>query len=325
MFLSIIIPIYKVEKYVYRTLESIFNQKFDEQKFEVICINDGTPDNSMQIVNEYANKHTNFHIINQENQGLSCARNAGLKIAQGDYIWFVDSDDSIEKNALEEVACIIKKTDADIYGFNLTCVSETDGTETVQNIVLKRQDTFLYGKCWSKENFVYKTHTAPVQRFVFKHSFIKKNGLFFYPHILHEDVEFIARAFCLADKVAFFNVTLYRYLLRSSGSIMSSINMRSFHDRIIIIQSLRYFRQSLSARFNRFFIDVIVIDVLFGLVSSKNQNTSDNYRQFLCENMPTFRRLAFALIPSVCYYFNIVKLFKLLLLWGYPRLFRYIF
>lgn len=322
--ISIIMPIYNVEKYVRGTLESIYGQKFDEREFEVICVNDGTPDNSMQIVNDFAPTHPNLHIINQENQGLSCARNAGLRIAQGDYIWFVDSDDSIEKNALAEVSCIIKKADADIYGFNMTCVSEANSTEAVQNIVLKKRDAFLYGKCWSKENFVYKIHTAPVQRFVFRHDFIKKNELSFYPHILHEDVEFIARAFCLADKVAFFNVAPYRYLLRSSGSIMSSINMHSFHDRIIIIQSLHSFRQSLSEKSSRFFIDVMVMDVLFGLVSSMNQN-SDSYRQFLCENMSSFRRLAFVLIPSACYYFSIVKLFKLFLLWVYPRLFRCIF
>lgn len=103
MFLSIIIPIYKVENYICGTLESIYNQECAEDIFEVICINDGTPDGSMQIVGEFALKHANLHIINQENQGLSCARNAGLRIAKGDYIWFVDSDDQVADGSIKHL------------------------------------------------------------------------------------------------------------------------------------------------------------------------------------------------------------------------------
>ena len=81
--LSIIIPVYNVEKYVRKTLESIFESTFPKSEFEVIVVNDGTKDNSMSIVNEFAAKFDNLKIINQENQGLSVARNTGLKAARG--------------------------------------------------------------------------------------------------------------------------------------------------------------------------------------------------------------------------------------------------
>ena len=103
MYLSIIIPIYKVEKYIRYTLDSIYNQNANEKSFEVICVNDGTPDNSMNIVEEFKILYNNLHIINQKNEGLSCARNAGLKIAKGDYIWFVDSDDTLEVQSISKV------------------------------------------------------------------------------------------------------------------------------------------------------------------------------------------------------------------------------
>ena len=92
MILSIIIPVYKVEKYVRKTLESVFSENFSDNEVEVIVVNDGTPDRSMDIVNEFVS-HKSLRIINQENQGLSGARNTGIKAAKGKYVWFVDSDD----------------------------------------------------------------------------------------------------------------------------------------------------------------------------------------------------------------------------------------
>ena len=86
--ISIIIPIYNVEKYLRRCLDSVIQQTFTD--FEIICINDGSPDNSLHILEDYASKDNRIKIITQKNQGLSIARNNGLKIAQGDYIYFLE-------------------------------------------------------------------------------------------------------------------------------------------------------------------------------------------------------------------------------------------
>ena len=100
MDLSIIVPIYNVEKFVRPCMESIFRQGLDEDCFEVIAVNDGSTDNSIKVIDELLEKHHNISIVNQSNQGLSAARNTGIEKASGKYILFVDSDDLLIDNTL---------------------------------------------------------------------------------------------------------------------------------------------------------------------------------------------------------------------------------
>ena len=96
---SVIVPVYNVEKYLNKCLDSLINQTFND--FEIIIINDGSPDDSKQIIEKYKSKYNDFiKVINQSNQGLSASRNNGLKIASGAYIMFADSDDYLELNML---------------------------------------------------------------------------------------------------------------------------------------------------------------------------------------------------------------------------------
>ena len=112
MKLSIIIPVYNVEQYVGRCLQSCLSQshvKADD--YELVIVNDGTKDNSMQVVEEMTRGCTNITVINQHNQGLSMARNAGLKEAKGEYVWFVDSDDWIAEGSISKIAAKIEATE----------------------------------------------------------------------------------------------------------------------------------------------------------------------------------------------------------------------
>lgn len=220
MLLSIIIPIYKVEKYVHGTLESIFDQEFDEHEFEVICVNDGTPDNSMNIVNEFAIKHNNLHIVNQENKGLSCARNAGLRIAKGDYVWFVDSDDKVSKNSILIIKKSIDDEGIDVLGFDILKIDEKSGTESIEKIAIRH--SIPYAKTLYGTFFWHKIQICPAQRFLFRRKFLEENHLLFYPGIYYEDTELIVRVLCIAKKMKIINAPIYRYLVRSNGSIMSS-------------------------------------------------------------------------------------------------------
>ena len=136
MLLSIIIPVYNSEKYVRHTLESIYGQPFDQTLVEVIVVNDGTPDNSMQIVNEFAAKSATLKVIEQENRGLSAARNAGLGLAQGKYIWFVDSDDWIEDGFLQKVLPLLKERNDDVFLFRTREYSEQTGEPTLERHLL---------------------------------------------------------------------------------------------------------------------------------------------------------------------------------------------
>ena len=100
MKLSIIVPVFNVEKYIRPCLESLLKQGLDDDCFEVIIINDGTPDKSMEVIADIIEAHQNIQVINQENQGLSIARNNGLENASGDYILFIDSDDLLIDNSI---------------------------------------------------------------------------------------------------------------------------------------------------------------------------------------------------------------------------------
>lgn len=105
---SVIVPVYNVEKYLRECLNSLVNQTLKE--IEIICINDGSEDSSLEILNEYASKDSRFVIINQENSGQSVARNKGLDVAKGEYIGFVDSDDWVDLNFFENLYSEAVKT-----------------------------------------------------------------------------------------------------------------------------------------------------------------------------------------------------------------------
>ena len=118
MKLSIIIPVYKVERYVRQTILSVINQ--DHSLFnqsEVIIVNDGTPDKSIEVIQDLIDEYSNIKLINQQNQGLSMARNNGLAVAEGDYVWFVDSDDWLAEYALNDLFHYLDgKNDAVVIG-----------------------------------------------------------------------------------------------------------------------------------------------------------------------------------------------------------------
>ena len=114
--ISIVIPIYNVEHYIGRCAESVLNQKLSKDEYEVIFVNDGTKDNSVEVLNKAIDfeKYPNFYVYNKENGGLSSARNFGLDKAHGDYVWFVDSDDWIEPNCLAKIVKKLNEINPDI-------------------------------------------------------------------------------------------------------------------------------------------------------------------------------------------------------------------
>lgn len=100
MFLSIVVPVYNAEKYIANCLDSLLCQDIDISEYEIICINDGSTDNSLAILQEYAEKHGNIILIDKPNGGVAAGRNLGMEKAQGEYIWFVDADDWVARNCL---------------------------------------------------------------------------------------------------------------------------------------------------------------------------------------------------------------------------------
>lgn len=215
MLLSIIIPVYNVEKYIRKTLDSIFGQSFSQDEVEVIVVNDGTPDNSMDIVAEFAENHSNLKVINQSNKGLSGARNTGLHSATGQYIWFVDSDDWVEHDCIPQILERLQKATEDVFVFRIKEYDE-DGRLLHVRKFRKDEEYVLSGIDSLLDN---RFDHVPMQIFITNRSFYDNNNLRFVEGLQHEDVEFSARMLMKAASVVFTSITSYCYLRRTSGNI----------------------------------------------------------------------------------------------------------
>jgi len=213
--LTVIIPIYNVEEYLKECINSIIAEEI--KSLEIIGVNDGSTDKSLDILKKIKaqNKNINIKIINQKNSGISVARNKGLKEAKGEYVYFIDSDDFLQKNGLKILLKEIEKEDADIIRGDY--VEYYDEKKIIR--VNKIQNNMSEGREYLIEN---RHNFIPmVWNSIYRTSFLKKNNLKFMENILNEDVEFNFKACYLAEKIIEKKVFMYNYRQRNN-SIMSA-------------------------------------------------------------------------------------------------------
>ena len=141
--LSIIVPVYNVEKYIRPCFESIFNQGLDDNCFEVIIVNDGTEDNSMEMITDIISQHNNIKVINQENQGLSVARNNGITAATGEYFFMPDSDDLLVYNSLPFLLDQALSSKADLVVANFIKMDDEDVNFLQIDTIKQEQATIM--------------------------------------------------------------------------------------------------------------------------------------------------------------------------------------
>ena len=239
--ISIIIPVYNVEKYLRDCLESVFSQAFNDM--EVICINDVSTDKSLEILQKYAQKDSRVKIINNcKNSGLSFSRNVGLREAKGTYIMFLDSDDMLADNALKELHTYIEKNDVQgmVYNREVRLESETAKkcyqflSQTEQKFaksdIISGKDLFIEmaeEKCWKTE----------VWRYLWKRKFLLENKLFFYEGIFHEDELYSFKSLMKAEKILCVNKKYYIYRRRDE-SITSTIKYRHVESLFLIFNEV---------------------------------------------------------------------------------------
>jgi glycosyltransferase involved in cell wall biosynthesis len=123
--ISVIIPVYNIEDYLKECLDSIVNQSLDD--IEIICVNDGSTDSSLDILKEYGNADSRVRIISQENKGIGCARNTALTSVKGEYVYFMDGDDILELDALEKLYNLAVERDVDFIMFKISNFNEDTG------------------------------------------------------------------------------------------------------------------------------------------------------------------------------------------------------
>lgn len=226
MILSIIIPVYNVEKYVEKCICSCENQDIPKEDYEVIVVNDGSPDGSLAIVERVAKEYPNIKVISQENQGLSGARNTGLEAAQGEYVWFVDSDDWIEENCLKGLTEKLVD-DIDIVQLHYQFAYE-DGTTKIP--VQKYLDGIYSGKEITEQGGL----TDPAPFSVLRSKYLKDNNFSFYRGIYHEDAEFKPRVVYYAERIGYYKPVVYNYFKRGTGSITFSFKIKNARDYMLV-------------------------------------------------------------------------------------------
>ena len=216
--ISIITPVYNVEKYLEKNIESILGQTFKD--YEFIIVNDGSTDSSGEIAEKYAKKDNRIKVINKENGGAPSARNEGIKIAKGDYLYFPDSDDWLEKDYLENLYAAAVRTNVDlvITGFKMEYY---EGNKEVTYPVSINSEIEIYNNKYDLRNNAHKYFdnmmwAVPWNK-LYRASYIKTYNLFF-PNVKWDDLHFNMECLKNINSFAVINNTGYRFFRSRPGS-----------------------------------------------------------------------------------------------------------
>lgn len=213
--ISVIVPVYNAQKYLVRCLDSLRDQTFTD--FEVICINDGSVDDSKKILDEYAARDKRFTVINKKNAGVSAARNDGIKRACGEYIHFIDADDFIDLNYYEKMFSSAQDANAD-----MVCSGFITDTKYARNI--KYGHKFVKRTVYGKMRWTYALTDGYVWRYLFRTEFVKKHKFVFDTKMIsQEDAIFVLNAIAVANAVVFVPNIHYHYMYND----MSALNNRN--------------------------------------------------------------------------------------------------
>ena len=241
--ISIVMPVYNESDLLEKSILSVAKQTLDD--LELICVNDGSTDNSGDIAQQYADKYANITLINQSNQGLSGARNTGIKHANGEYIQFVDSDDYLEENVLGGLLKQVVKDNLDVLRFKYQNVRINNESKEYEIFKPYKSDSFLFddyspkvtdGVTFLNERFGTACYAVMfiIRKQILDNCIFKK-GMYF------EDTEWTPRMILKSLRIASTDTIVYNYLMRE-GSITKAINKdkqrKVLEDKIKLIDSL---------------------------------------------------------------------------------------
>jgi glycosyltransferase involved in cell wall biosynthesis len=233
---SIILPTYNVELYIERCVRSLENQDLDPTSYEIIVVDDGATDRSVDKVVALQEEFHNIVLVRQPNAGLSAARNTGIRQAKGAYLLFVDSDDAVEANCLSAMLAIADRNpDADLFGFNYRIHLNS-------GLVVLPKWPATDGRPMSGTRY-FETYVAGdyhAVRFLYVRQFLLEHGLSFLEGISFEDVEFIPRLLFHAERVVFNDLPFYLYYLRPHSISTSNLAIH-ISSRIAAAENLHRF------------------------------------------------------------------------------------
>ncbi len=324
MLFSVIIPMYNVEAYLERCLRSFADQAgFNAEEFELILVNDGSTDMTADVAERFRSSHSrlNIRILSQENQGLSQARNAGLELARGEYVWFVDADDWVAAGAFSRLRTAVRGCCPDVVHFR-AANHFPDADARIRRAPYQEAGNVVSGKyvllsCrWEYCATFY----------LYRRQYLLDACLRFCPGIFHEDNEFTPRMLYQAEKAMLINDVLYS-VYQNPASITRTVNPKKSLDMLTVAGNLfEYAQKNVPyAVCRRKFYDVIADSLNWGLISAgrmerkdvrmineayrKNRNLFYAYRH---SSLFRFRFLgyAFAICPDYVFLINFLRKFK---------------
>ena len=263
--LSIIVPVYNVERYIRPCVESIFNQGLDDNDFELILVNDGTRDNSFGIIADIIHVHHNIKILEQKNSGPSFARNNGMKNAIGQYLLFVDSDDLLIDNCIAKLLDIAMGKSADLLIGDYLRLTDEQIVERKYGISSGNEIAEKSGYELYLENL--NPYECYVWRILYKRSFLLNHNIFFTSNgFYYEDIPFVHECYLKVGKCILTNQVIYIYR-RGHVSITSSFNVRKAMDLNESIEKLWAFQNlpEITADIRQKIKDNTFVTLSFGL------------------------------------------------------------
>ena len=226
--LSVIVPAFNVEKWLARCLDSCISQDQFFDSCEIIVVNDGSTDNTESIALKYCELYSNIKLISKANGGLSSARNAGLDVALGKYVFFLDSDDWISESSFSKILHLTRyNPDVISIGYNL--------------VYKDRVETFLPNGNSGKELLSSLNYQMGAPFWILNKNFVQEYGLAFKEGIFHEDNEFTPRVLYLASIIKTLDYPIYNYFIQDCGTITSTPNIKRSYDLLEIVDSYKKF------------------------------------------------------------------------------------
>lgn len=279
--LSVIVPVYNVEKYLPKCVESLLRQDLSPEEYEIILVDDGSPDRCGAICDEYAAGHPHIKVIHRPNGGLSAARNTGIEVAQGRYVQFVDSDDYLEPNVLKFLVNKMEQDQLDVLRFNYQNVNdyyEVFEPNKVSKPFADYRDEVSDGLTFLNERLGYACYACQFMiRRVLLQTCSFKEGIYF------EDTEWTPRLLLRADRVASTTLMVYNYLMRV-GSITKSTNeekkKKLLNDELCLIDTLK--KQMTSVEDKRWY-EGMIAQIALAIVGFVSKNFYANRKRYLRE------------------------------------------
>jgi len=257
MKISIIVPVYNVECYLAECIDSIVGQTYRD--IEIIIVNDGSIDNSLAIINNYAVKDCRIIVINQKNQGLSVARNAGIERATGDYVMFIDSDDYISLDICQIVVEEIQKSNSpDMFIYGRYRFYNDKKKYVEDSIVIDDYTTTYTGLDYLKKSLLKNKFHASACNKIYKREFINRKSLRFIKGIYHEDLYFTFSSLLFASKVCLLPSVYYYYRWERPNSIMNVVNKKSKNILTTVRKMEELLNNSYPSMLNEYFFKKIV-------------------------------------------------------------------